>query len=55
MQYHIVQHEKSTRWNSGTLIKQEHNIVLHQQCAAFNIGTINIATLNSATLKKCNF
>ena len=30
---------------------EEHNIVLHQHCAAFNIGTINSATLNTATLK----
>ena len=30
---------------------EEHNIVLHQHIAAFNIGTINSATWNSATLK----
>ena len=30
---------------------EEHNIVLHQHSEAFNIGTINSATLNIGTLK----
>ena len=33
----------------------EHNIVLHQHSAVFNIRTINSATLNSATLNKATF
>ena len=38
---------------------EEHNIVLHQHSAAFNIVTINSATLknaisNSKTLNQCN-
>ena len=30
---------------------EEHNIVLHEHSAAFNIGTVNNATSNSAPLK----
>ena len=38
---------------------EEHNIVLHKHSAAFNIVTINSATLknaisNSKTLNQCN-
>ena len=38
---------------------EDHNTVLHQHSAAFNIGTVNSATLKNAisnrkTLNQCN-
>ena len=38
---------------------EDHNTVLHQHSAAFNIGTVNSATLKNAisnrkTLDQCN-
>ena len=56
MQHYIVQHEKSSTSNSGSIIKiVEHNIVLYYHSTALNSGAVSSATLNSATLKNRTF